>query len=178
MIDHAPPKTFKAPAERFLDENRTRLAERCGRNRLASCAQCDLPALSARSHGDRRAIRGVQQATYVRSDRDRGQCGQAAMGAQVAHPGNGRQIGGSRGARHDRGNPCSTSASASISLAQCALLAASNGVSAGSVGWGCECHQAAISVSNIITFLSPWCRPGASPSRLALCAPGFADLRH
>jgi hypothetical protein len=32
-----------------------RLAKRCGRNRLASRAQCDLPALSARSHGDRRA---------------------------------------------------------------------------------------------------------------------------
>jgi hypothetical protein len=40
-----------------------------------------------------------------------------------------------------RGNPCSTSALASISPAQCALLAASNGVLAGNEGWGYECLQ-------------------------------------
>jgi hypothetical protein len=40
-----------------------------------------------------------------------------------------------------RGNPCSTTASASISPAQCALPAASNGVSAGNEGWGYECPQ-------------------------------------
>ena len=39
------------------------------------------------------------------------------------------------------GSPCSTSASASISPAQCALPAASNGVSAGNGGWGYECPQ-------------------------------------
>src|SRR5450432_1373509 len=39
------------------------------------------------------------------------------------------------------GNPCSTSASASISPAQYAILAASNGTSAGNGGWGCECPQ-------------------------------------
>src|SRR6266849_6723479 len=40
-----------------------------------------------------------------------------------------------------RGNPCSTSASASISPAQCAMLVASNGISAGNGGWGYECPQ-------------------------------------
>jgi hypothetical protein len=40
-----------------------------------------------------------------------------------------------------RGNPCSTRASASISPAQYALLAASNGVSAGIGGWSGECPQ-------------------------------------
>jgi|HubBroStandDraft_4_1064222.scaffolds.fasta_scaffold291846_1 hypothetical protein len=44
------------------------------------------------------------------------------------------------------------------------------GANAKTGGWGYECHQAAISVSNIITCLSPWRRTGASPSRLALCA--------
>ena len=37
--------------------------------------------------------------------------------------------------------PCSTSASASISPAQCAMLVASNGISAGNGAWGYECHQ-------------------------------------
>jgi hypothetical protein len=38
-------------------------------------------------------------------------------------------------------HPClvSTSASASISPASCAMLVASNGVLAGNGGWGCEC---------------------------------------
>src|SRR5712692_9126192 len=40
-----------------------------------------------------------------------------------------------------RGSPCSTSASASISPAQCAMLVASNGISAGNGGWGYECPQ-------------------------------------
>src|ERR1700738_785461 len=40
-----------------------------------------------------------------------------------------------------RGNPCSTSASVSISPAQCAMLVASNGTSAGNGGWGYECPQ-------------------------------------
>ena len=40
-----------------------------------------------------------------------------------------------------RGNPCSTSASASISPVWCALLVASNGVSAEIGGWGYECPQ-------------------------------------
>src|SRR5450755_1513909 len=40
-----------------------------------------------------------------------------------------------------RGNPCSTSASGSISSAQCAMLVASNGVSVDNGGWDCECPQ-------------------------------------
>jgi Protein of unknown function (DUF3363) len=40
-----------------------------------------------------------------------------------------------------RGSPFSTSASASISPAQCATLVASNGISAGNGGWGYKCPQ-------------------------------------
>ena len=44
-------------------------------------------------------------------------------------------------AQSDRGNPFSTSASASTSPASCAMPAGSNGALAGNVGWGCECPQ-------------------------------------
>jgi hypothetical protein len=56
-------------------------------------------------------------------------------------------------------NPCSTSASARTSPASCAAQAASNGVSAGNGGWGCECPQ----YRDLLIAMGPARRSGKGP---------------
>src|SRR3981189_2429481 len=78
-----------------------------------------------------------------------------------------------------RGNPYSTSALASISPAQCAMLVASNGISAGNGGWGYECPQCRYLLVDMGPDRRPYrfLNPSSEPRAFAMGMPAYFQPR-